>query len=120
VTEPDSNTESSGPATVIAAAVSDVVSPSALGQSNEGGTPLDLPQVIPAARASKTLLWLGIGTGVGFAALAVAVGMHSVQPELWTVQSTGGSLSTANRGTSTSHEHSLGVAQLSSPFLLSS
>ncbi len=72
------NAESSGPAQVIADAVSDVVGPSALGQPNEAGTPVDLPQVAPAERASNTLLWLGIGTGVGFAALAVAVGMHSV------------------------------------------
>ncbi len=59
-------------------AVSEVVSPTAPRHPDDDGVVVDLPQVLPRTSGANAVLWLGIGTGVAFAALAVAVGTHSV------------------------------------------
>ena len=67
----------SEPSTVVAA-VEEVVSPTAPGLPPESATPVDLPEVAPKVRAGHGLLLLGIITALAFAALTVAVAMHSL------------------------------------------
>ena len=69
----------SGHETTASEIVADAVSPTAPGQADSSGVIIDLPQVVPTPSARVNgVLWLGIGTGALFTALAVAVGTHAV------------------------------------------
>ena len=72
-------TKESGRRTTAGEVVAEAVSPTPPGQPDASGVIIDLPQVVPTPPARiNGVLWLGVGTGVLFTALAVAVGTHAV------------------------------------------
>jgi membrane-associated phospholipid phosphatase len=70
-------TPESEPPSVVEA-VKEAISPTAPGQSESSGVVVDLAQVVPPTTMTVSRLsWIGIGSGVLFAALSVGISRHS-------------------------------------------
>ena len=71
--EPTAKTDASS----VVEAVKETISPTAPGQSDSSGVVVDLAQVVPPTTTTVSRLsWIGIGSGVLFAALSVGIARH--------------------------------------------
>jgi membrane-associated phospholipid phosphatase len=65
------------PAPDVVEAIKKTISPTAPGQSDASGIVVDLAQVVPVTTSSiSRLTWIGIGSGILFAALSVGIARH--------------------------------------------